>query len=287
MVWPLRSLRQYGHDSDIFTFESGRRGPQGVGVYSFRCTRAQQLFELVQTNVHSCQDDQTSRRISLGTIIDNPNPDPGFCLVPIERRVSASSRTRGSENPLPSPTLHSSVCNGFTNAHYMNFTTQQPPATPSSTNPTITQPYERLVSMNPGIKGEQYENVTLNPADNGCLPPVLPQSQEEDPTVSYATLELNPVEPKANKCTNSEPTNHEANNNATTNDNQSGHSVHEVRSQNGDAIGQYALINLDMTKALSDLNTEQSNSDEGIRRTRHNSTLEAISNFSANGKFAG
>merc|ERR1712228_445141 len=45
--------------------------------------------------------------------------------------------------------------------------------------------------------------------------------------------------------------------------------------------GSYAMIDLDKTHAIAALNAGQSNpTDEGIRRTRHNSTLEGISSFS-------
>ena len=52
--------------------------------------------------------------------------------------------------------------------------------------------------------------------------------------------------------------------------------------------GSYAMIDLDKTHAIAALNAGQSNpTDEGIRRTRHNSTLEGISSFSTNGKIIG
>lgn len=49
--WPLRCLRRYGYDAEIFSFESGRRCPTGPGIYAFKCRRAAQLFNLVQTNI--------------------------------------------------------------------------------------------------------------------------------------------------------------------------------------------------------------------------------------------
>ena len=46
--WPLRYLRRYGFDSEIFSFESGRRCPTGAGIYAFKCRRAESLFNLLQ-----------------------------------------------------------------------------------------------------------------------------------------------------------------------------------------------------------------------------------------------
>ena len=36
IVWPLKSLRRYGFETEVFTFESGRRGPTGPGIYAFK-----------------------------------------------------------------------------------------------------------------------------------------------------------------------------------------------------------------------------------------------------------
>nr|CAD7429887.1 unnamed protein product [Timema monikensis] len=49
--WPLRSLRRYGFDAELFSFESGRRCPTGPGIYAFRCQRAEQLFNLLQSHI--------------------------------------------------------------------------------------------------------------------------------------------------------------------------------------------------------------------------------------------
>ncbi|XP_063235183.1 fibroblast growth factor receptor substrate 3 [Bacillus rossius redtenbacheri] len=49
--WPLRCLRRYGFDAELFSFESGRRCPTGPGIYAFRCQRAEQLFNLLQTHI--------------------------------------------------------------------------------------------------------------------------------------------------------------------------------------------------------------------------------------------
>lgn len=51
--WPLQSLRRYGFDQDIFTFESGRRCATGEGIFAFRCTRAQDLFLTLQLYIQN------------------------------------------------------------------------------------------------------------------------------------------------------------------------------------------------------------------------------------------
>ncbi|KAG8333773.1 Phenylalanyl-tRNA synthetase, beta subunit, cytoplasmic [Homalodisca vitripennis] len=49
--WPLKSLRRYGFDAQLFSFECGRRCPTGPGIYAFKCSRTEQLFNLLQTQV--------------------------------------------------------------------------------------------------------------------------------------------------------------------------------------------------------------------------------------------
>ncbi|XP_063990642.1 fibroblast growth factor receptor substrate 2 [Diachasmimorpha longicaudata] len=102
--WPLRCLRRYGYDSEIFTFESGRRCSTGPGIYAFKCRRADQLFNLVQTNIQDCNnsgEDAISRDLTMPlhtgptitrmTIPSEPNyldPTP----IRSNSRVSMSTR---------------------------------------------------------------------------------------------------------------------------------------------------------------------------------------------------
>ncbi|KAG8200724.1 hypothetical protein JTE90_022334 [Oedothorax gibbosus] len=51
--WPLTSLRRYGFDSQVFSFECGRRCTTGAGVYAFKCRRAQALFSILQESINN------------------------------------------------------------------------------------------------------------------------------------------------------------------------------------------------------------------------------------------
>ncbi|KAK0181371.1 hypothetical protein PV327_003663 [Microctonus hyperodae] len=82
--WPLRCLRRYGYDSEIFSFESGRRCSTGPGIYAFKCRRADQLFNLVQTNIQVCNnsvDDAISRDL---TIPSHSGPTITRMTIPME-----------------------------------------------------------------------------------------------------------------------------------------------------------------------------------------------------------
>ncbi|XP_053572783.1 fibroblast growth factor receptor substrate 2 [Bombina bombina] len=46
--WPYLCLRRYGYDSNLFSFESGRRCQTGQGIFAFKCVRAEELFNMLQ-----------------------------------------------------------------------------------------------------------------------------------------------------------------------------------------------------------------------------------------------
>ena len=50
-IWPLRFLRKFGHDGDMFTFEAGRRCPEGEGIYRFFTIHASEICDLIRKNV--------------------------------------------------------------------------------------------------------------------------------------------------------------------------------------------------------------------------------------------
>ncbi|KPP66347.1 hypothetical protein Z043_115158 [Scleropages formosus] len=51
--WPYLCLRRYGYDSNLFSFESGRRCQTGQGIFAFKCARAEELFNMLQDVMHS------------------------------------------------------------------------------------------------------------------------------------------------------------------------------------------------------------------------------------------
>ncbi|XP_065338179.1 fibroblast growth factor receptor substrate 2 isoform X2 [Cloeon dipterum] len=74
--WPLRCLRRYGFDLDVFTFESGRRCATGPGIYAFKCQRAEQLFNLLQLNIQTLGPDDTLSRDLPAPTISPPSTLP-------------------------------------------------------------------------------------------------------------------------------------------------------------------------------------------------------------------
>lgn len=89
--WPLRCLRKYGFDSEIFSFESGRRCPTGSGIYAFRCRKAEQLFNMLQQNIQLRNlSDETP--VTAGTGILGEFPVPIVSTgPPVHRRIPSQS----------------------------------------------------------------------------------------------------------------------------------------------------------------------------------------------------
>lgn len=50
-IWPLRYVRRYGRTSTTFTLESGRKSPKGEGIYVFRTTKGDEIFDCMQKNI--------------------------------------------------------------------------------------------------------------------------------------------------------------------------------------------------------------------------------------------
>ncbi|XP_068595519.1 fibroblast growth factor receptor substrate 2-like [Brachionichthys hirsutus] len=51
--WPYLCLRRYGYDSNLFSFESGRRCQTGQGIFAFKCSRAEEIFNMLQEVMHN------------------------------------------------------------------------------------------------------------------------------------------------------------------------------------------------------------------------------------------
>ncbi|XP_051976166.1 fibroblast growth factor receptor substrate 2-like [Xyrauchen texanus] len=51
--WPYLCLRRYGYDSNLFSFESGRRCQTGQGIFAFKCSRAEEIFNMLQDVMHN------------------------------------------------------------------------------------------------------------------------------------------------------------------------------------------------------------------------------------------
>lgn len=85
--WPLRSLRKYGFDTEVFSFECGRRCPTGHGIYAFKCKKAEQLFNVVQQYI-------------IGNISDENELNNLGTELQLTRRTNLNFHTEGYLNPV-------------------------------------------------------------------------------------------------------------------------------------------------------------------------------------------
>ena len=107
--WPLRSLRRYGFDAELFSFESGRRCPTGPGIYAFKCRRAEALFNLLQECIQKAgQEDQQQR----STIMDGSSSRPNSIVEMQQANGSLRSNTMPFHSPHPVHSPHHYV-NGY------------------------------------------------------------------------------------------------------------------------------------------------------------------------------
>lgn len=113
--WPLWSLRRYGCDKDLFSFESGRRCPTGPGIYAFRCHQAESLFNLLQLSILWAGQVQENRMSVISTL------DPDVQATVLNRLRSTLQTTGSSET---ANAVHNYV-NGPASFKYYNVTQQQ------------------------------------------------------------------------------------------------------------------------------------------------------------------
>lgn len=93
--WPLRSLRRYGFDAELFSFESGRRCPTGPGIYAFKCRRADALFNLLQDSIQRAGEEEQQQRTII--VEDSGGSQHGGLLT--HQQIVIHQQSDGSPNP--------------------------------------------------------------------------------------------------------------------------------------------------------------------------------------------
>ncbi|KAM8795720.1 FRS3 factor, partial [Eudromia elegans] len=112
--WPYLCLRRYGYDSNLFSFESGRRCQTGQGIFAFKCSRAEEIFNLLQ-DLMQCN----SINVVEEPVVITRNSHP------TERELSRTSNSLGYTVPgLP---------NGFHSfpGETLSYSTARPPSVSS------------------------------------------------------------------------------------------------------------------------------------------------------------
>ncbi|KAM6986362.1 fibroblast growth factor receptor substrate 2-like [Aplochiton taeniatus] len=94
IIWPYACLRRYGYDSNLFSFESGRRCQTGHGIFAFKCLRAEELFNQLQDIMfsHSFNIVESGLEITLHSTHTPRTAPPGYSGPPVASTDGLSER---------------------------------------------------------------------------------------------------------------------------------------------------------------------------------------------------
>ncbi|XP_033629431.1 fibroblast growth factor receptor substrate 2-like [Asterias rubens] len=185
--WPLRSLRRYGFDKKLFSFESGRRCATGPGIYAFKCKRAEFLFRNVQENAQTCGG--TNRYGSYSASETSNGTTPMETASPALSPFSAGPSHFTDNGSIASGSTYGLAT--FTGRSLSTSTTasggQQSPSSPGTSVHYINANSFADIPESP-----QEDAVDSSSVMASLLPQVSeesrPSSEEDDPNVNYARL---------------------------------------------------------------------------------------------------
>ncbi|XP_055593648.1 fibroblast growth factor receptor substrate 2 [Uranotaenia lowii] len=89
--WELKHLRRYGFNSDQFSFEAGRKAPNGEGIYIFKCRRAETLFYTLQSYIQGrIYNDETTNPNDPYPIPVGPSTGPSVAARSVSQNNTAT-----------------------------------------------------------------------------------------------------------------------------------------------------------------------------------------------------
>lgn len=178
--WPYLCLRRYGYDSNLFSFESGRRCQTGQGIFAFKCSRAEEIFNLLQDLMQCNSINVTEEPV-------------------VVTRSSHPAELGLARGPPPSSALGytiSSFANGFPGCpgEGRRFSAPRRPSTSSLRHPSLGEesthaliaPEEQSHTYVNTPAGEDAPRQSLQPLPEGRVPvPPQPRSSPDarDPQV--------------------------------------------------------------------------------------------------------
>lgn len=146
--WPYLCLRRYGYDSNLFSFESGRRCQTGQGIFAFKCSRAEEIFNMLQDIMHN-------NSIS---VVEEPVFEPNLAQTESELPVTPHTPTTPG-NILPT------VPNGSLRYPSLGDASSHPssrhPSVGSTCLPSLGEESTHpLLVAEEGVRGHTYVNTT-------------------------------------------------------------------------------------------------------------------------------
>ena len=240
-------MRQYGVHGGLFTFESGRKGPEGPQKYIFKCTRAQQLFEQVRAGA-------TQNR-ELGFVIPTtPAPVPTAPSGPppmSDRRIEPPTAEAVPQNVNSTPNSPNEIAPSYVNVEIPPSLPRRPEPPPAAAPPVRPPPPEETPVASATTL--EYFFDTTEPE---LMQTMDPEEDLDHPEINYLELDHTdePREPRERP--------RETNNNE----------------ESGEQS--YAEIDITSTQALTDLraneDSHQPGPGPGHGQMRHDTTLDSI-----------
>uniref|UniRef100_A0A3Q3LNC3 Fibroblast growth factor receptor substrate 2b n=1 Tax=Labrus bergylta TaxID=56723 RepID=A0A3Q3LNC3_9LABR len=179
--WPYLCLRRYGYDSNLFSFESGRRCQTGQGIFAFKCPRAEEIFNMLQEVMHS-------HSIS---VVEEAVMEPGHQLAP------AGKYTHTTHTPAVVGYSVPSLPNGVSRIPSVG----EAPSHPSTRHPSVAStrlPSVGEESTHPLLVTEDAVHTYVN--TTGLLEeqpsPLTVTTPLESPTSPVSVSSNPPVEPQ-------------------------------------------------------------------------------------------
>jgi len=217
---PYRSLRRYGFDKELFSFECGRRCNTGPGIYAFRCREAEVLFNHLQEAINKCTSYPMTSYLAytgLDTAAANPSPVttelPGF--QPLSCSVVGASPSpvtaceqdlRRDSYPLPSPTTH--PIHNYVNSPIYNGSNNYPDGnhgSPSSSRPVtscslpttsgVTDINTNYAKLDDLMKVAHYVNVTTPMTRSDMTQERDDDSHQSHNNMSYSENHFSKIQP--------------------------------------------------------------------------------------------
>ncbi|TDH10039.1 hypothetical protein EPR50_G00093410 [Perca flavescens] len=282
--WPYLCLRRYGYDSNLFSFESGRRCQTGQGIFAFKCSRAEEIFNMLQEVMHSHSISVVEEAVlepshtptALGYSV--PSVPNGVSRIP---SVGEAPSHPSSRHPSVASTRLPSV--GEESTHpllvaddavhtYVNtagLLEEQPSPL------TVTTPLESPASPQP-----QSPPTPPPPPRHRCEPPPPPPEPQVLLEPGGARFVLGPTPVQRQLMEKRQQETGEMDAGAANRGASDGSNPHTPRTPTSPPPPStptrrtelYALIDIERTAAMSNLQKARPRDDGTSRKTRHNST---------------
>ncbi|GAB6018529.1 hypothetical protein CHUAL_000225 [Chamberlinius hualienensis] len=297
IIWPMRSLRRYGFDAQLFSFESGRRCTTGAGVYAFKCRKAEILFNMLQERILSSGQDELSNHSAVNNI--NPvnlppnDTETDNYLQPILINPSNSTHNYVNEINNVEPTVEQQLKSAVTSNSLDDETNY------AKLDDLLKQEHQHLymnvtvaddqpsASSSTDVTGEQYScdhcyaNVAPSAAESQTLTTTTTTTNNRQ-QVNYAILDLRRrSRNKKNNNNNNNTVLHKAVNLSVEEEEEQQHDSTADQSlclPNNNLLEGYAKIDFDKTTALSNSINPTLDDDQAVRKTRHNSNASSMLN---------